>query len=73
MTWIEHIVYGVSFETYSICINFTKPKSYIVAYQNNLNLYMSIIYQVIAFSLHSLVVKRKSLSFTCRFAKKHMS
>ena len=34
---------------------------------------MSIIYQVIAFSLHSLVVKRKSLSFTCRFAKKHMS
>ena len=41
--------------------------------KNNLNLYMSIIYQVIAFSLHSLVVKRKSLSFTCRFAKKHMS
>ena len=34
---------------------------------------MSMIYQVIAFSLHSLVVKRKSLSFTCRFAKKHMS
>ena len=34
---------------------------------------MSIIYQVIAFYLHSVFVKRKSLSFTCRFAKKHMS